>query len=833
MKLSDEIQKIINGASANNLLHSLDQEHYNDKNNKQLNPLINANEQKLIKEGFRRLKSKTDLLNLLNYTKKLMYGEKYSPIHLKSLQYYANPQFCKTRYTQFTIPKKSGKERTINAPVKGLKSILRVLNTVLQCIHEPNVHAVGFVPGKSIVDGAKRHTKKNYVYNIDLSDFFHSFDRNRVKSGFLQPPFNMRSQEKEPIAFLLSCLCTHPFLVDGELKIVLPQGSPTSPTITNILCERLDRRLNGLAKRFTCTYSRYADDITFSCQKNVFKEDEFKDELNKIISEQKLKIQPAKTRLLINRGSRRQEVTGLVVNDKANVKRKYVKEARMWLYYWEKYGFEKANALFQSRYVPKYENVEKKKKSIDFIKVLTGKIEFINMVQGNKSSVGTKLKDRLTALQTPHEPLQTNKEPALESWKYAKKIAMAIEEINFETENSSKEFTQIDTLLNSWKDANRFDIMSKCKSQLNTQLESKKSLQGYINKVDLYERDFHGEADYSWKKEKHEPRDLVELLKNFGRDKEGIVKYISHLWDGDGFKKYTDFTKKLQERNIQEEVFKQIQNLNFNLWMKKIHPFVFQKEKVKDISFEWGRYNIKIGWQYPSNLKEWCKINFDNKKEGKQPFAMRIPKELKPDQLINFKSITTFQDVAELFINEIRFSEGYFYDMIQDLIIDKLEEMNVDDSQLESIKEFTAYTNTEFVLNAIEIILEMIQKNAKESCREIVIKSSLIANENKFVIEILHLNAVCSFPHSHAKLSGNEGKLSVVREKLFGLCDFSIKGRFTDNNKHVFSEINYLSQGDFRRQDTITKNKYSGYNKATINKIEDPGGFGYYLTFYI
>ena len=91
--------------------------------------------------------------------------------------------------------------------------------------------------------------------------------------------------------------------------------------------------------------------------------------------------------------------------------------------------------------------------------------------------------------------------------------------------------------------------------------------------------------DYSWKKEKHEPRDLVELLKNFGRDKEGIVKYISHLWDGDGFKKYTDFTKKLQERNIQEEVFKQIQNLNFNLWMKKIHPFCFSKRKCERYLF--------------------------------------------------------------------------------------------------------------------------------------------------------------------------------------------------------------------------------------------------------
>ena len=93
---------------------------------------------------------------LLSEAKNLLYSEECRPVQLKSLTYYANPEFCKKRYQTFTIKKKSGAHRTINAPVKGLKSILRSLNFVLQCIYEPHEAATGFVRDKSIVDNAKK-----------------------------------------------------------------------------------------------------------------------------------------------------------------------------------------------------------------------------------------------------------------------------------------------------------------------------------------------------------------------------------------------------------------------------------------------------------------------------------------------------------------------------------------------------------------------------------------------------------------------------------------------------------------------------------------------------
>jgi hypothetical protein len=331
-----------------------------------------------IRIGFAAIQNKEDLVYLLNEAKNLLYGKQSMPIQLKALTYYTNPSICNRRYQEFSIKKKSGDPRIINAPVKGLKVILRALNFILQCHYQAPKSITGFIPDKSIVDNAKLHLGKNYVYNIDLKDFFHSFDRNRVKLGFMAEPFNLKN-EREPLAFFLASLCTHPFEIEGSIQIVLPQGSPTSPTLTNILCSNLDRRLNGLANRFGVTFSRYADDITFSSLHNVYETDDFQNELKRIIEEdQLLKINPKKTRLQKN--GYRQEATGLIVNEKVNVKRRYIKKLRMWLYYWEKYGYEKAEQIFLKDYIKDKGNVKSPNSKLE--KVIEGKLEYLKMVKG-------------------------------------------------------------------------------------------------------------------------------------------------------------------------------------------------------------------------------------------------------------------------------------------------------------------------------------------------------------------------------------------------------------------------------------------------------------------
>jgi retron-type reverse transcriptase len=347
-----------------------------------------------IRKQFAELQSKEDLVKLLSDAKNMLYGEECKPVQLKSLTYYANPTLCKKRYQTFTIKKKSGADRTIHAPVKGLKSILRSLNFVLQCVYEPHKAATGFVLEKSIVDNAKKHVGHHYVLNMDLKDFFHTFDRNRVKMGFIYEPFNLNG-EREPLAFLLASLCTHPLEIDGEVKTVLPQGSPTSPTLTNILCRKLDRRLTGLAKRFGAVYTRYADDITFSSYHNIYKNEEFQKELKRIIEEdQKLVINPKKTRL--QKSGYRQEATGLIVNDKVNVLRRYVKQIRMWLYYWEKYGYEKAEQIFKRDYIADKGHV--KKMNAQLVSVIDGKLLFLKMVKGAEDGTYKKLKERFDKL---------------------------------------------------------------------------------------------------------------------------------------------------------------------------------------------------------------------------------------------------------------------------------------------------------------------------------------------------------------------------------------------------------------------------------------------------
>ncbi len=348
---------------------------------------------KHIKQKFGSLESKNDLVDLINYVNEIVYGLDFIPLTERGINYYANPKISKKRYSSFSVKKKNGGERIIHAPVAGLKHILRPLNVILNVVAQPHFKAMGFVPGKSIVDNAKQHTGKHYVYNLDLKDFFHSFDRTWVKYGFMISPFNL-GQEYEELAFLLASLCTHPFEIDGEIKTVLPQGAPTSPAITNILCAKLDRRLQGLAKRFKITYSRYADDISFSSQNNVFKKDVFLNELTRIIEDQKLVINPAKTRL--QKSGFKQEVTGLIVNEKVNVNSRYIKQLRMWLYYWEKYGYAKAEQLFKKDYASDKGHL--KKGSPNLINVLSGKLEYLKMVKGVKDGTYIKLNVRFMKL---------------------------------------------------------------------------------------------------------------------------------------------------------------------------------------------------------------------------------------------------------------------------------------------------------------------------------------------------------------------------------------------------------------------------------------------------
>ena len=367
-----------------------------------------------LKQNFLAIKSKNDIVDVLNDANKMIYDKKVRKITLKSLNYYANPKLSINRYTTFQIKKKSGANRTINAPVKELKFILRALNFILHHIAKPHQAATGFIKGKSVIDNAKEHKGQNYVLNVDLKDFFHAFERKHVKYGFMKHPFYIGG-DREQLSFMLASLCTHPLEIDGKYKNVLPQGSPTSPIITNILCEKLDRRLKGLANRFGAKYTRYADDITFSSSHYIYQKDDhpvlnskgcydnFIAELNRIVNQLEFDFNPDKTRLQKN--GYRQEVTGVVVNEKVNVKKRYVKQLRQWLHLWEKWGYEIASEKFKNDYLSEKGHV--KSEDNKMLNVIDGKLEYLKMVKGGKDSTYLKLKSRFDKLKAKES--QVNK----------------------------------------------------------------------------------------------------------------------------------------------------------------------------------------------------------------------------------------------------------------------------------------------------------------------------------------------------------------------------------------------------------------------------------------
>ena len=236
-------------------------------------------------------------------------------------------------YKEFDIPKRTGGTRRITAPTGKLKDVQKCISVLVSPYYQVPDCVHGFAEGKSVASNASMHTAKNYVLNIDLKDFFPTITYTRVVKSLQELGFN------EEVSDIIARLCTIP-MWDEQSKMLrnsLPQGSPASPLLSNIVCSSLDKRLSALARRFGLTYSRYADDITFSSNHSVYAKDgEFLHELERIISTSGFKINEKKTRLQ-KKGSR-QEVTGLIVGEKVNTYRKFAKNLRAAVFHAETNG---------------------------------------------------------------------------------------------------------------------------------------------------------------------------------------------------------------------------------------------------------------------------------------------------------------------------------------------------------------------------------------------------------------------------------------------------------------------------------------------------------------
>lgn len=280
-----------------------------------------------------------------------------------------------THYRRFMLPKKTGGQRTISAPMPRLKRaqywVLDNLLAKVPC-HDA---AHGFMPGRSIVSNAAPHCGKAVVINLDLKDFFPSVTYPRIKGVFQGLGYDER------LASVLALLCSEnacdELEVDGERFFVggkgrdrvLPQGAPTSPMLTNILCRKLDRRLQGLAGKLGFTYTRYADDLSFSASPEAAAPvGRLLRQVHHVLRDEGFTPHPDKQRVM--RAGSRQEVTGVVVNQKPSVSRRERRNLRAALHTAQRRGV--AAATWQGQPATR--------------EVLVGYAQFVRMVDARQGA---------------------------------------------------------------------------------------------------------------------------------------------------------------------------------------------------------------------------------------------------------------------------------------------------------------------------------------------------------------------------------------------------------------------------------------------------------------
>ncbi len=283
-------------------------------------------------------------------------------------------------YTEFSIPKKKGGTRLISAPQAPLIQVQNQLNNFLKAVYYSYKPACahGFIykptdvnETHNIASNALPHIGKKFVMNIDLEDYFPSIKASRVLKLFKSKYF----QFNDDVALTLALLLTR----NGSL----PTGAPTSPAVANLITMPLDRELMKYCQSNNINYTRYADDLTFST--NDFIADEKIAQIKAIIVKHKFTVNEKKFR--IQSAMRQQKVTGLVVNQKVNVDRKYIKQIRAILHHVKTTDVASACAKhYKLKHIPTKEEMNQ------FIYRIKGMILFVSMVRGKDDSIVKRFK---------------------------------------------------------------------------------------------------------------------------------------------------------------------------------------------------------------------------------------------------------------------------------------------------------------------------------------------------------------------------------------------------------------------------------------------------------
>ncbi len=331
-----------------------------------MKPYLEADDE-LLRQRFLSLQSIDDVAQLLevrvDFLQMLLYGKRE-----------------RQKYVEIKISKANGGERRICKPPRNLKILQQKLLRVLALVFTPRSCVTGFVKGRSILDNARNHCARRYVISFDLEDFFPTIHIGRVIGLLSAPPYSIGSGA----AKVLGQIACHD---DGHL----PQGAPTSPIISNMICSGLDSELLRLAKSHRCVYSRYADDLCISttrrdAPKALARRDpdgkwHLGAELVDVVMRHGFLIRAEKTR--VRDVLRRQTATGITVNEFPNINREFIRKVRALIHDCNTRGPVPAAKKYGAA-----TGTDTSNKPVDWIcRVVEGKLAYLKMVRGESDFV--------------------------------------------------------------------------------------------------------------------------------------------------------------------------------------------------------------------------------------------------------------------------------------------------------------------------------------------------------------------------------------------------------------------------------------------------------------
>ena len=283
------------------------------------------------------------LLSLFSFNNKLSDNEKIKKLYIISNN-------IEKYYRKFEVKKRNGKKRNILSPYKELKCIQ---HNILNILYEkkPSIYAKAYVKNVNLIDNVIIHKNHKYILKLDISNFFENISYVDIYNIFKEFGFS------DKICGLLAHLTTY--------NDYLPQGAPTSPHLSNLVLRNFDYEVGNWCKKRNINYTRYSDDMTFSMN-------EYNNEIIRFIRVKlyKLGLELNNRKICLIKSSKKQKITGVVVNDKVQVDVRYRKKIRQEIYYIKKYGLEDHLKV-------------KKERKENYLKSLYGKILFVLSIDKN------------------------------------------------------------------------------------------------------------------------------------------------------------------------------------------------------------------------------------------------------------------------------------------------------------------------------------------------------------------------------------------------------------------------------------------------------------------